>query len=360
VDSVYINKIQDKPNLSLSGFWIGTSNIARCGEDVKVTLTLLNKGKSRAEGVKAVISPARKSASVSTAAADIGNIDVNGKVVSKMPVVFRVSQDSIETEKFKLVITDKAKNEWVEYFAVPLFNKTLPEFSDFEIADGRVVTVAKEGIHEETAELGKGNGDGIANPGESVVILVRDNGKLWRTSLTSFNKFFNPYGSSTRISDNWGSYDHVGGSAKYSVPLIASDCPDGQVINAIAEYWLPDSPNHIIRKGIINMKVTGRDNTPPDLRWCRVTGDNVVQARIFDGSAVKSVKARLINKASPDKVLVYELKDDGKNGDRAQDDNVFSFMVPEQRFGMYTITVEATDLSGNRMSVAAPGFFVLH
>ena len=61
----------------------------------------------------------------------------------------------------------------MEYFEIPIFKKDLPEIKEFEIADGRVVTVSKGGINEETIFLGKGNGDGIANPGESIVILVR-------------------------------------------------------------------------------------------------------------------------------------------------------------------------------------------
>ncbi len=68
----------------------------------------------------------------------------------------------------------------MEYFEIPLFRKDLPEIKDFEIADGKVVTVVKGGINEETIFLGKGNGDGVANPGESIVILVKDSGKLFR------------------------------------------------------------------------------------------------------------------------------------------------------------------------------------
>ena len=74
--------------------------------------------------------------------------------------------------------------------------------------------------------LGHGNGDGIANPGESIVILVKDQNKYWRTHLTFSDKYVNPFGLNKRMSDDWTSFDHVGASAKYSVPLISSDCPD--------------------------------------------------------------------------------------------------------------------------------------
>jgi S-formylglutathione hydrolase FrmB len=355
-----INKADDRPNISLASFAIIPVNIAECNRDVEVNIKLLNKGNRKGEGIKAILSATRESASVVKGETEFGAIDMNKIADSESSLVFHVHSDSIEIEKFKLTITDRFKNEWIEFFEVPLIRNDLPELKEFEIADGRVVTVAKEGINEETISLGKGNGDGVANPGESVVILVKDMGKLWRTSLTCYSKYLNPFGINTRISDNWGSYDHVGGSAKYSVPLISSDCPENQVISFIAEYWLPDYPNHIIRQGKVNLKITGRDNTPPEMQWIEIRGDNVIQTRIYDGTALRNVKAKLILKAKPDRILEFELKDDGINGDIAGSDNVFSFKVPEQRFGLYNVEVSATDSSGNTMSGTAPGIYVLH
>jgi enterochelin esterase-like enzyme len=355
-----INKAEDKPNITMATWTIDPLNIAECNKDVVLKIKLLNKGGIKGEGLKAALSATRNSTSVIKSVAGFETIEINKTGESQNSFLFHVNSDSIEIVKFRLTITDKFKNEWVEYIAIPLFRKDLPELKDFEIADGRVVTVVKGGINEETAILGKGNGDGVANPGESIVLLVKDSGKLYRASLTCNNSYINPYGINTRVSDNWAFYDHVGGSAKYSVPLIASGCPANQIINFIAEYWLPDNPNHIIKQGRINLKISGNDTTPPDMQWLRVTGDNVVQARIFDGSPVRNVKARLTLKAKPDKFLEYDLKDDGSNGDVSKTDNVFSFRVPEQRFGLYSVEVTATDSGGNTMTKAAPGIFVLH
>ncbi len=355
-----INKADARPNISMASFSIDHDNIAVSNGDVVLNIVLANKGNREGAGIKASLTAARSSASIVTGKADIGDIGINKISESKTPLVFHVNSDTIEIEKFRLTITDKFKNEWVEYFEIPLFKKDLPQIKEFEIADGRVVTVAKEGINEETIFLGKGNGDGVANPGESIVILAKEADKLWRTSLTCHNRYINPNGINTRISDNWGSYDHVGGSAKYSVPLISADCPANKIIDFIAEYWLPDYPNHIIRQGKVAVKVTGSDQTPPEMKWVRVTGDNVIQARITDGSAIRNVKAKLILKTKPDTYLEFELKDDGSSGDRTKSDNVFSFKVPEQRFGLYSIEVTATDSSGNPMAKTAPGIFVLH
>jgi S-formylglutathione hydrolase FrmB len=355
-----INKAEDIPNISLISYTIDQMSVAECNKDVAVKLTLLNKGNKIGEEIKAVLSSTRNSASVLNDAADFGTIEVNKTSQSKSTMVFNVHSDSIEIEKFKLTITDRFKNEWVEFLEIPLVKKDLPELKEFEIADGRVVTVAKEGIKEETILLGRGNGDGKANPGESIVILAKENGKLWRTCLAGHNKYINANGINTRVSDNWSSYDNVGGSAKYSVSLISSDCPDNQVINFIAEYWLPDKPDHIIKKARVDLKVTGKDVTSPDLQWLRITGDNVIQAKIIDGSAIRNIKAKLILRTKPDSYLEFDLKDDGRNGDRAENDNLFSFKVPEQKFGLYNVEVIATDTFGNQMTKPAPGIFVLH
>ena len=139
-----------------------------------------------------------------------------------------------------------------------------------------------------------------------------------------------------------------------------SDCPDNQVIDFFAEYWLPDYPDHIIKQGKISIKVTGRDITPPELQWVRIEGDNVVQAEIFDGSKISNVKAKLVLKDNPDKFFEVELKDDGERGDRAAGDNVFSYEIPEIKFGLYRIEITATDSFGNPMTKMSSDIFVLH
>jgi hypothetical protein len=355
-----INKTGDKANICMASFTLEKEPIATSKEVVTLKISLLNKGIAKGEGIKASLSATRKSALVLNGVADLGNISINEIVASKSPLTFRIPADSVEIEKFRLKISDKSNNEWTEYFEIPIINSEIPEIKEFEIADGRKVTVAKEGINSETIVLGSGNGDGLANPGESVVILVKDSGKLWRANVIANGKYINPKGINIRESDNWGSYDYVGGSSKYSIPVISSDCPENQMIGFIVEYWLPDNPNHIIKQGRINLKVSGRDQTPPVMQWVRITGDNVIQAKIYDGAAVRNVKAKLILKDSPDKFFEVELVNDGTNGDRAKDDNVFSYQVPESKFGLYMIEISAADLSGNMMKKSSPDIFVLH
>jgi hypothetical protein len=273
--------------------------------------------------------------------------------------VFHVEIDSIESAKFKLAIRDENKNEWVDFFEIPL-KKDVPEIKDFEIADGKIVTVAKGGTDTETTLLGNGNGDGIANPGESIVILVKDKDKYWRTNLSFSDKYVNPFGVNMRMSDNWTPFDHVGASAKYSVPLVSSDCPENHIVEIFAEYWLPEYPLHIIKQGLIRIEVKGKDKTSPTISWVQIRGDNVLLAKVYDGSKIQFVKAKLILKDDPSKSFEVELKDDGIAEDRAGNDNVFSKKIPEQKFGIYRVVLETTDSFNNKILEEASETFVLH
>jgi len=126
-------------------------------------------------------------------------------------------------------------------------------------------------------------------------------------------------------------------SAKYDVPLVASNCPENHSLSFFAEYWLPAYPLHIIKQGVITIEVKGKDTTPPVIGWVHV-GNNTVQAKVFDGSKIQSVKAGLIAKDDPTKSFDVELKDDGKSGDRVEADNVFSKTIPEQIWGKWIVT----------------------
>ncbi len=355
-----INKPGGKPCIRITSVEDEYVNEDPGNRDIAFEIKLLNKGAVAGEGIRASLSATRRSARIVRGDAEFGNIGMNMIAEANAPLVIHLESDTIQIEKFMLTISDIHDNKWTEFFTVPLHKKVLPVIKSFQIADGRKVTVAKDGIKEETLILGKGNGDGVANPGETIVILVQDSNKLYRANLTCSSRYINPDGINMRNSDNWGTYDHVGGSAKYSLPLISSACPDNQTIDFVAEYWLPDYPNHIIKQGRVKIKVTGKDTTPPELQWIRIPGDNIIQVKVYDGAKIENVSAKLILISDPGKYFTVQLKDDGKNGDRAENDNVFSFRIPERRFGLYNAEVTAADSYGNIMTKVVPEYFVLH
>jgi enterochelin esterase-like enzyme len=354
-----INKKTDIPNIGIASIEIQNMPWATHDKEVTLGLKLFNKGLSTGDNISATITSTRTTAKVTQANSSFGNIKVNETQSGDKLFKVRVLADSVEIEKFKVSIKDKYGNEWVDFFEIPI-KKELPEIKDFEIADGKVFTVARAGVDSETVMLGTGNGDGIANPGESIVILVKDQDKLWRTDLSFSDPYLNPNGINVRKSDNWTSFDYVGASAKYDVPLIASDCPENHQLEFFAEYWLPEYPLHFIKQGVIKLEVIGKDQTPPKLDWVKITGDNILQAKIMDGSKISGVKAKLIPKNDPAKFFDVELKDNGLGGDRVENDQIFSTIIPQQKFGIYRVVIEAKDTFGNLMVEEYTEEFVVH
>ena len=119
-----------------------------------------------------------------------------------------------------------------------------PVSKDFKIADGKTYKVYQEATELKELTLGAGNANGQANPGETVAILLPD-GEGYRAAelFTSDSCVDN----SARESDPWGSYDHVGATAKYSLPLVRRDCAPGHIVRMIARVLLPNKPNHELK-----------------------------------------------------------------------------------------------------------------
>ncbi len=347
VHEIGINKIEDKPNLCCGNIEITNQPWAVAGRETRIKLSLLNKGMSEAVNVKAVLSPFRNNVNIIKNIASFGNIAAGNSSKSTDYLSFSVIPDTIEIIKLKLLISDDNKNEWPDYIEIPV-RKDPPNFFEFEIADGRLIDVASSGTDTTELFLGNGNGDGIANPGESIVILVKDQGLYRRTELFSADPYINQNGINERQSDDWTNYDYVGGSAKYSVPLISSDCPDNHTIEFVASYWLPAYPDHIIKYGKISVTVSGQDNTPPEIRWINVTGDNTVQVKVKDGTGIKSAKARFTSNEQDTRVFEIDLNDEGKDGDMIKNDNLFSGIAPIQNFGLFSMEIEVVDIFENK------------
>jgi poly(3-hydroxybutyrate) depolymerase len=359
IHEIGINKKAEKPDICIASFNLENVSWAIPHKEVAISIKLLNKGLTIGNTVRAILTATKSSTCILKSESTFGDIDINSVRACQVLYTFQVRADSIEIVKFKLSIQDKDKNEWTEFFEIPI-KKELPEIKDFVIADGKKLTVAQGGNNSETVFLGKGNGDGIANPGESIMILARDSNKYWRTNLCFSDKFLNPSGINIRLYDSWDNFDHVGESERFVMPVISSDCPDNHIIKLFAEYWLPDYPLHIIKEGSVNIIVHGNDKTPPQICWVSISGDNIIQVKLYDGSTIHSVKATLILKENPEKSFEIELNDTGMDGDMAESDNVFSKKISEQKFGFYRVVIEAIDSFGNRLIEEANHTYLLH
>jgi hypothetical protein len=134
---------------------------------------------------------------------------------------------------------------------IPLFPPAKP-FPDFRIVDGQTVRIYQHATQKVQVTLGDGNSDGKANPGERIAILLPED-DVYRVAELFTNDAC--VDNTLRAFDDWSDYDHVGASARYSLPLIKPDCPAGHVIHALARVLLPDKPNDVARFAAIEFPV---------------------------------------------------------------------------------------------------------
>ncbi len=354
-----INADNDGPEIVLSGIHVTNMPWLVAGKEVHLETGLLNKGNIKSEKLRAILQPANGDVEMLDDELIYNGINVNETGLPDGPFSFIIRNDSAVVEQFHVVISDGRGREWSRTFNLTI-RPNVPEFSDVAIADGRRFTVAAAGIDTVSEILGHGNGDGIANPGESVVVLVRDHGIYHRTEALTNDPFINPSDVNIRETDSWSNYDHVGATEKYTMPLISSTTPEGYEISFTATYWLPDYPYHDEKHGIVTIKVQGTDHTAPVLRRAEIGGDNTIHAWFYDGGQIKQVKARLIPADDSGERLDVQLNDDGHDGDQVAGDNRYSLTITPKKFGLYYLETEAEDVSGNKSDRRCPGVFSIH
>ncbi|MGI8990025.1 MAG: alpha/beta hydrolase [Bryobacteraceae bacterium] len=225
--------------LAVAGFdWHGARSMVR----------FCNKGATASEPIALHWETPNPGVELKTGEARLPRIEP-GKMVS-VPVAFTVSDTTREV--VKLFAAGPGVRLPVE---IPVFPPAA-RIDNFQISDGRQFRVYQEAVKLNDMALGSGNGDGKANPGERIAILIPDGGdavNAWRAAELFTND--RCVDLSTRISDGWAAYDHVGASVKYSLPLIRGDCPAGHIVRMLARWQLPSKPNHRVRYGAIEFRV---------------------------------------------------------------------------------------------------------
>ena len=213
-------------------------------KDVRVRVRIVNKG-ARA------LAAARWRWETDNPDVKIGEREVNAGALApgksiELPLTFRIGDATRMIVKFSAVSGGNR---------LPLEILTFPpaeKAADFRIADGVSLTVYQGGIRKETLRLGDGNGDGEANGGERVAVLLPDGDAFRAAELFTNDSCVD---LTERVSDVWGKYDSVGASVKYSLPLIRRDCPSGHVVRMMARVQLPDKPNHKITYSVVEFTI---------------------------------------------------------------------------------------------------------
>lgn len=126
-----------------------------------------------------------------------------------------------------------------------------PVAKDFKIADAKSYKIYQQAVDLQDVILGKGNGNGQANAGETVAILLPDGQGFRPVELFTNDACID---TSARESDPWGAYDHVGASAKYTLAAIRKDC-GGRVARLIGRVQFPNKPNHVLKLVEIDLPI---------------------------------------------------------------------------------------------------------
>jgi len=205
----------------------GSSLFLEHKKECTVAIRLLNRGGSNARKVKVTLTSSTEGVNITSPVAEIEEIR-QGELLW-LPVAFKVTASNKPTAdgspfriRFNLVITDNKQQTWRDEFDAPLFYD-VPEFTKVGIDDG------------DSGIFGSGNGNNIAEPGETVMIYEISDGSR-RLRLY----YDDPYIDSERLydeiqPDKWGD-----GYSLSSLIHISDDCPPGHKIKFLACYEVKD------------------------------------------------------------------------------------------------------------------------
>ncbi len=190
-------------------------------------IRLLNRGGCEAKGIRVTLSTPTEGVTIANPVIDLANL--GSEELIWLPADFKVTAANPPTKdgspfriRFDITITDNRKQIWKDEFEAPVYYD-VPEFTNIGIDDG------------DSEVFGKGNGNNIAEPGETVMIYEISNGSH-RLRLY----YDDPYIDSERLydeiqPDKWGD-----GYSLSSLIHISEDCPPGHRIKFLACYEIKD------------------------------------------------------------------------------------------------------------------------
>jgi len=217
------------PLLAVSGYAIADAGWATAGQPVSLKVQFWNKGAAKSGTSLVRWESPNPGVRLGTPEGRLNALDPGES--SNLPVTFTVGDR--ERAVVKLVAVSGASRMAIE---VPLFPPAEPA-KDFQIADGRALTVFEQGTAKASERFGEGNGDGHAAPGETFAVLLPEGGALRAAELFTNDACID---NAMRGSDSWTAYDHSGASAKYSLPSVHVDCEAGHTVHMLARILIPN------------------------------------------------------------------------------------------------------------------------
>jgi len=339
-----------QPVLTVAAWQVSGAPWAVAGKPVRLKLSILNKGARAASAIAVKIASPNPQVVMKQGSLTLASLGAGQRLAVPQEVLFVVEDPQREIVQLQVRLRDAQGASFEVPLELPLFPDA-PPLADFRIVDGAKLPLWERAVQPAEKALSAGNGDGVANPGETIAIAVRDGDAFRAAELFTSDACVD---LRLRLSDQWSAYDHVGATAKISLPLISSACAEGHEIPFFVRYQIPNKPDHLLKEGVVRVRVTGRDRTPPQVVWAQVSGWNRLEIEIRDGGRVRSAIATLRKGGT---VLKTALNDAGLDGDRIARDGVFTGMLPNPAPGRYKLTVSAQDEFGNATETPVEGEF---
>ena len=208
--------VSNGPLLAVSGYTIADANWATAGQPVDLKVHFANKGGARTP--TSLIRWESPNAGVKFATPEGRLFFLAPGESAGLPVTFTVSDK--QRAIVRLIAVAGASRMAVD---VPLFPPA-EAAKDFEIADGRTLTVYQHSNKKENVRYGEGNGDGHAAPGETFAVLIPDGGAL----------------RPAEIFTNDTCVENTTRGGQFSLPSIHMDCDPGIPIRMLARILIPN------------------------------------------------------------------------------------------------------------------------
>jgi enterochelin esterase-like enzyme len=226
----------------------GDTEFLQVEKPEKLKLRLLNKGGTKSGKINACLSTSTKGIRIINPTIKVDEILAGESVL--LPLSFEITSSKKAPKnaapwqiRFDLEITDDNNNSWSEAFDVPIMFD-VPAFSNIRIDDG--LAAAENGLI-----LGTGNGNGIPETGESIMIYTDDH----RTRLYYDDKFIEA--SEEKLYDEMLPAAWPDGFTLSSIIKIADNCPDNHSITFLANYETKEHMpiKRMVHWGKINLRI---------------------------------------------------------------------------------------------------------
>jgi pimeloyl-ACP methyl ester carboxylesterase len=237
------------PVLTVAGWRVEGAPWATDTKPVHLNLAILNKGSRAAPGVRVTVSSPNAGVSFSAAGFSLQRLESGAQAGGE--ICFTVAEPSREILKLEVRLAAEGGPAAVVPVEVPLW-RDVPEIRSYRVLDGGKAPLWLKATEKTEQALGSGNRDGVADPGETIAIAVPDRDGFRAVELFTSDDCVD---GTQRLSDPWDRYDWVGESDKIGLPVISSTCAEGHEIQFFARYKLPNKPLHILKEGIVRIRV---------------------------------------------------------------------------------------------------------